>query len=371
MRDPRIDKLAKVLIEYSCDLQPNEKVLIEGFGKDYELIRELIATAYRVGGIPYVQLHDHTVQRELFMHLSDEQVADMARYDLARMKDMDAYIGVRGGDNVNELSDVPNDKMKLYMAKYSQPVHIRERVNHTKWVVLRYPTPAMAQLANMSTAAFEDFYFDVCTLDYGKMSEAMQPLQTLMEKTDRVRLVGPGTDLTFSIEGLPAVPCAGKMNIPDGEVFSAPVRDSVEGTISFNTPSVYQGTTFEDIQFTFEKGKIVKASANHTEQINDILDSDEGARYIGEFALGFNPVILHPMKDTLFDEKIAGSFHFTPGNAYEDCDNGNRSAIHWDLVNIQREDYGGGEIYFDDVLIRKDGRFVIPELHPLNPENLT
>lgn len=372
MKDPRIEKLAKTLIEYSCNLQPKEKILIEVFGTESELdlATELIRAAYSVGGYPHVKLNHNAVQRELYKGLTSEHIDEMAHYDLERMKQMDAYIGLRGGSNVNELADVPKDKMNLYMTRYSEVVHTRERVNNTKWVVLRYPTPSMAQLASMSTVAFEDFYFDVCTMDYAHMKEAMQPLKELMEKTDKVRLKGPGTDLTFSIKGLPARICAGERNIPDGEVYTAPVRDSVNGTISYNTPSVYQGTTFENIQFTFKNGKIVEARANHTERINQILDSDAGARYIGEFSLGINPYILHPMKDTLFDEKITGSFHFTPGNAYEDCDNGNRSSIHWDIVNIQRADYGGGEIYFDDVLIRKDGLFVIPELEPLNPDQL-
>jgi aminopeptidase len=228
----------------------------------------------------------------------------------------------------------------------------------------------MAQLANMSTEAFEDFYFDVCNLDYAKMDRAMDPLQWLMSKTDKVRIVAPGTDLTFSIKGIGAQKCSGERNIPDGEVYSCPVRDSVNGTIAYNTPSVYNGFTYENIKFTFENGKIVEATANDTDRINALLDSDDGARHIGEFSLGFNPYILHPMKDTLFDEKIAGSLHFTPGQAYEVTDNGNRSSIHWDLVLIQRPEYGGGEVYFDDVLIRKDGLFVIPELEGLNPDSL-
>ena len=244
------------------------------------------------------------------------------------------------------------------------------RVNKTKWAVLRYPNASMAQLAGTSQEAFEDFYFDVCTLDYQKMSKAMDALVELMNKTDRVQLKGPGTDLTFSIKGIPAVKCAGECNIPDGEVYTAPVRDSVNGVISYNTPSEEQGFTFENIVFHVKDGKITEASSNNNKRINELLDTDEGARYFGEFALGVNPYILRPMKDTLFDEKICGSFHLTPGASYEDAFNGNKSAVHWDLVMIQREEYGGGEIYFDDVLIRKDGRFVLPELEGLNPENL-
>ena len=229
----------------------------------------------------------------------------------------------------------------------------------------------MAQQAQQSTEAFEDFYFDVCTLDYGKMAEAVAPLKKRMEQTDRVHITGVDTDLSFSIENIPVRPCTGLRNIPDGECFTAPVKDSVNGHIHFNVPTIYHGTTFSDIKLTFQAGKIIHATSNNTAKLNDILDTDEGARYIGEFAIAFNPYITSPMLDILFDEKIAGSFHFTPGNAYQDdADNGNRSAVHWDMVFIQTPEYGGGEIYFDDECIRKDGRFVAEDLKGLNPENL-
>jgi len=241
-----------------------------------------------------------------------------------------------------------------------------QRVKRTKWVVLRWPTPSMAQLAGMSTEAFEDFFFDVCTLDYRKLQPGMKALKGLMERTDRVQIKGPGTDLNFSIKGIPAVICGGDRNIPDGEVFTAPVKESVEGQLTFNAPSIYQGTAFDGIQLNFQRGKIVKASSNETKKLNKILDSDAGARYIGEFSLGFNPRVFQPMRDILFDEKIAGSFHFTPGQAYEEADNGNRSQVHWDMVSIQRPDYGGGEIYFDGKLIRKNGEFLPKQLRSLN-----
>jgi aminopeptidase len=258
--------------------------------------------------------------------------------------------------------------MILWAQTFSRVVG--EEIMKKKWCGLRAPNESMAQDAGMSTEQFEDFYFDVCTLDYEKMSRAMDPLVALMEKTDRVQIKGPGTDLTFSIKDIPVVKCDGKYNVPDGEVFTAPVRDSVNGTIQFNTPSSYMGYTYDNIVLTFRDGKIVEATANNTERINQLLDSDEGARYIGEFAIGFHPHILHPMKDTLFDEKIAGSLHFTPGQAYEIADNGNRSAVHWDMVLIQRPEYGGGEIYFDGELVRKDGLFVVEDLVGLNPDRL-
>ncbi|NLA11338.1 MAG: aminopeptidase [Firmicutes bacterium] len=370
MVDPRLKELANNLISYSCELKKGEKVLIEAVGLEVPLVRELIRKAYLVGATPLVTIKDNEINRALIMECTEEQLALMARYERMRMESVDAYIGVRSGRNISELADVPPEKMQLYMKNLWEEVHGRIRVPDTKWVVLRFPNPSMAQLAGMSTEAFTDHYFKVCNLDYSKMSRAMEPLVELMNQTDRVRIVGQGTELTFSIKGLQAVKCDGRLNVPDGEVYTAPVRESVNGVISYNTPSQYHGFTFRDVKFEFADGKIVKAQSNDPERINKILDTDEGARYIGEFALGVNPYITGAINDILFDEKIAGSFHFTPGNCYDDCDNGNRSAVHWDLVCIQTPEYGGGEIYFDDRLIRKDGLFVLPELEPLNPENL-
>ncbi|MGG2199522.1 MULTISPECIES: aminopeptidase [Paenibacillus] len=371
MRDPRLHTLARNIVQYSLDVKPGEKVLIEMIGSERELVRCLVEEVYVRGGYPYVELIDPAVRASVLKGITEKQLEHWAALDLKRMEDMDCYVAIRAGENVNEQSDVPEDKMKLYKQLYQKPVHLEQRVKRTRWVVLRYPNASMAQLANMSTSRFEDFYFDVCNLDYSAMSAAMDPLQELMNRTDRVRIVGPGaTDISFSIKGIGSVKCCGRRNIPDGELYTAPVRDSVNGVIAYNTPSVSSGITFDNITFRFENGRIVEATASDTKRLNEILDTDEGARYIGEFSLGFNPYILYPMKDTLFDEKIDGSLHFTPGQAYEQADNGNRSSVHWDLVLIQRPEFGGGEIYFDDRLIRKDGRFVVPELEGLNPERL-
>lgn len=367
--DTRITKLAKSLVEYSCQVQPGDHVLVNYEGEaSRPLVRLIIKEIYKAGGIPFAEIRDSQIIRELMLGCSKEQLDFMNEIQLAQMKGMQAYISVRGSANCSELADVPAERQNLYNSTL-QPV-LDYRVNQTKWVVMRYPNDSMAQLANTSLESFTDFYFDVCNLDYAKMGRAMDKLVALMEKTDKVRLVGPGTDLSFSIKGIPAIKCSGEKNIPDGEVYTAPVRDSMNGVISYNTPSEEQGFTYENIKFTIRDGRIVEATANDSTRINALLDTDDSARYFGEFAIGVNPFILHPMKDTLFDEKIAGSFHLTPGASYEDAFNGNKSAVHWDLVMIQREDYGGGEMYFDDVLVRKDGIFVIPELECLNPENL-
>lgn len=369
--DERIKTLAYNLVNYSCKVKENEKVYIHYIGDATEdLARQLVKEVYAAKGLPFVHYTSNRVLREILFNCSKEQLHLMAKVDGLEMSNMDCYIGIRGSNNITELSDVPSDKMELYEKLYSTPVHHEIRVPKTRWVVLRYPNESMAQLANTSTEEFEDFYFRVCNLDYSKMGTAMESLVDLMNRTDRIRLVGPGTDLKFSIKNIPAIPCSGELNIPDGEVFTAPVRNSVNGKITYNTPSVYQGFTYENICLEFKDGKIIHATANDTDRITRVFDTDEGARYIGEFAIGVNPYILKPMKDILFDEKIMGSIHFTPGNCYDEAPNGNQSAIHWDLVLIQRSEYGGGEIYFDDVLIRKDGKFVIPELECLNPENL-
>ena len=370
MHDSRLEKLAEVLTTHSAKVQPGEYVLIEGFDIPEEMIIALIRTVRRAGGIPLVEIKQNRIQRELLRDADEEGLKLIGEYEGYRMKQVQGYIGIRGSQNIAEMSDVPTEGMRAYEKHWLTPVHFDIRVSKTKWVVLRWPSPSMAQSANMSTEAFEDFYFNVCTLDYNHMEKAISPLKSLMEATDEVHITGQDTDLKFSIKDIPAIPCTGERNIPDGECFTAPVRESVNGVIHFNTPTLYQGTVFNDICLNFENGKIVEASANNTEKLNDILDTDPGARYIGEFAIGFNPYINNPMLDILFDEKIAGSFHFTPGQAYEVADNGVRSSVHWDMVMIQTPEHGGGEISFDGKVIRKDGQFVLPELEGLNPENL-
>ena len=368
MTDPRFRTLAQVLVGYSTALVEGERVLLDLIDVPDEFSVELIRAARGVGAIPLVEIRHGRVNREIQYDTNEAHAAVVRDVELFRLKKVQAYIAVRGSNNANETSDVPGAKQALY-AKTLRPV-LNYRVNKTRWVVLRWPTPSMAQAANMSTEAFEDFYFRVCTLDYRKLAKAMLPLEKRMKSADQVQIKGPSTDLRFSIAGIGAKSCNGRLNIPDGEVFSCPVKNSVEGIIQFNTPTVYSGTRFENIKLEFSKGKIVKATGSNAKRLNEILDTDAGARYVGEFSLGFNPHILEPMCDILFDEKIAGSLHFTPGQAYEIADNGNRSAVHWDMVLIQRPEWGGGEVWFDGELIRKDGIFLPKDLQGLNPENL-
>jgi aminopeptidase len=368
MPDPDYESLARILVRHSTKLKAGERVLIDLSETPEDFAVALIRAVRAAKAEPFVLLNSNRITRELAMGVTGPQAETMAAIDLARLKKMQAYIAVRGSQNISEMADVPQSRVAILSSKLRPALDYR--INKTRWVVLRWPTASMAQQAHMSTEAFAEFFFRVCTLDYARMVPGMKALKALMDRTDRVHIKGPGTDLRFSIKGIGSVICGGEHNIPDGEVFSCPVKESVEGCVTFNAPTLNRGIAFDGIRLEFSKGRIVKASANNTKALNEILDTDAGARFIGEFSLGFNPHILHPMRDILFDEKIAGSFHFTPGQAYEVAGNGNRSAVHWDMVCIQRKDYGGGEVLFDGKLIRKDGLFVPPALRALNPDRL-
>ena len=370
MHDPRFSQLAQLLVTHSTRLQAGENVLIEAFDVPPEMTVALVRAVQETGANPVINVRQGKVTRALLQGATEASMQLNGQVALHQMQQMQAYIGVRGGHNSAELSDVAGEQMKLYLRQWMHPVHLEHRVKKTRWCILRFPNPAMAQEAQMSTEAFEKFFFDVCTMDYAKMQQACRPLQERMEAADRVHIIGPGTDLQFSIKDIGVIPCFGSHNIPDGECFTAPVRDSVNGHISFNCPTIEHGVTHENVKLTLKDGKVIEATSSNAAKLNEVLDTDDGARYIGEWSLAFNPHILQPMKDILFDEKIAGSFHFTPGQAYEDADNGNRSEVHWDMVCIQRPEFGGGEIRFDGELIRKDGIFVPESLQGLNPDQL-
>jgi aminopeptidase len=371
--DPRDEKLARTLIRYSTRTRPGDLVFIECRGLDTLRLGAACAReAVRAGAAPYVQVTDYEILRAFLNEADEEVIKRSARFEMKQMKDTTVYIAIRGLDNSFELSDVPRKQLDLYNKHIVGPVHLKQRVKHTRWCVLRYPNSSMAQMAQTSTSAFGDFYYKTCLVDYARMAKAAKPLKELMDRTDAVHIKGPGTDLEFSIKGIPAIPCCGNMNIPDGECFTAPVRTSVSGVVRFNTPTLWEGSPYENVCLRFKDGKVIEATAVNpaqTKKLNQVLDSDRGARFVGEFALGFHPHILQPMRDTLFDEKIAGSFHMAMGDSYDEAPNGNKSAVHWDMVCIQRPDFGGGEIHFDGKLIRRNGEFVTRELRGLNRAN--
>ena len=365
MKDPRIRKMAKQVIEYSVHLQPGEKVLIDIWDEAYDFAEELVGAAQEAGGQPFVNLQSLSLNRQLIMNATEESMEAWYKYENFRMEDMDAYIVVRKNHNNKTYEGIPAEKMRLYN-KYYGKLHYGTRITNTKWCVLRYPNDSFAQSAGMSTQELEDFFFENCCLNYRRMNELAAPLNDLMMRTDQIAIKAPGTELTFSIKGCCKPPACGIFNIPCGETGMPIIPESANGRISYNLPSFFQNTLFEDISLTLKDGKIVEARSNHTERMNEILDTDPNARRIGEFAMGFNPYITRPINDTLFDEKMAMTMHFTPGNdsIY------NPSAIHWDIVTSHAREMGGGEIYADGVLIRKDGLFVLDELKQLNPREL-
>ena len=368
MNTEKLKILANTIINYSLNLKENEKVQVSFTDDATPLVEELIKEAQKKGAIMSLNLYNPRLNARLAEGNTLARLEHLKKIKEFDVNNFDAFIQIRGSFNDYEAKNVPQEMTKKFGAMTNELDDIR--INERKWVLLNYPTYLDAHKAKMTTEDFTKFAFDVMTVDYQKMSNDIKPLKELMEKTDKVRIVSPGTDITFSIKGMPAIPCCGEMNIPDGEIYTAPIKTSVNGTITYNTPSPYQGNIYNHVSLTFENGKIVNATCDEDdEKLNEIFDTYDAARYVGEFALGFNPKILNPMGDILYDEKILGSLHFTPGRAYSDCDNGNKSAIHWDMVLIQREDFGGGEIYFDDVLIRKDGKFTLPELKQLNYED--
>ncbi len=372
-KDERIARLAENLIKNSVKLKKGEQIYIEAIGlSTMPLVQELVKAATKAGGVPFYYFNEQSLQKEFIENASVPQMKAQAEIHKQLMSNSQAYIGVRGNDDLFKMSAVDPEKMNNYQKYYWNPVHSEIRVPKTKWCVLRYPNSAFAAMSKMALEEFEDFYFDACLVDYVKMGQAMKPLKKLMDKTKKVRIVAPGTEVEFSIAGLKSIICDGKMNIPDGEVYTAPVKDSINGVIQFNTDTTYLGTVFSNIRLEFKDGKIVEGhSMINDDKFQKILNIDEGSRYMGEFALGVNPYVTQPMLDILFDEKISGSFHMAIGNSYEDeTNNGNKSAIHWDLVQMQDAEHGGGEIFFDDVLVRKNGRFVLPDLIGLNPEKL-
>lgn len=359
-----LEKLSSTIVNYSLKLKQNEKVLITSYNECTDLILCLIDEISKVGAIPFVRIKNDILNAKLLEITNDERIKILKKMKEEEVNIYDAFINIKYTTNDYEQMNV--DRQILNKIGTATLKSNQIRINERKWTLLNYPSHLDAYKAGMNSENYRKFALEVMNLNYEEMNERIRPLKELMEKTDKVRIVSPNTDITFSIKGMPIIPCVGNANIPDGEIYTAPIKESVNGKITYNVKSPYNGFVFENVSFTFKDGKIIEATCNNKEKIDEILNTDEGARYIGEFSLGLNPKVLHPMGDILFDEKIIGSIHFTPGAAYEDAFNGNVSSVHWDLVLIQRQEYGGGEIYFDHTLIRKDGLFVLPELFHLN-----
>lgn len=368
VKDPRITEWAEVLVNYSTKVKKGDVVLISAGGVEaLPLVKELYRLCLAKGA-KYVEYEFSVpeINRQFYNLAKSEQLSYFPQHKLDFMKQVTVYIAIGAADNSMVMAQANQANVIAY-SKLTRPI-VDQRVKHTRWVVTRYPTHGGAQEARMSLEEYEDYLLSSCCIDWDIESKKQEKLKKLMDRATTVRIKASDTDLSFSVKGLNGIKCDGRYNIPDGEVFTAPVKDSVEGYITYNCPSIYQGKEFTGVRFEFAAGKIVKADAGAmTADLNKILDTDEGARYIGEFAIGVNPGIRRPMRNILFDEKIFGSIHFTPGQCYDECDNGNRSAVHWDLVKLLE---GDGEIWFDDLLIQKAGRFVHKDLLKLNPGDL-
>lgn len=362
MYEKEMQKLANNLVNKSVKAQKGERVLIDYSCTDKLFIRFLIEEIIKVGAVPQIWNTNKYLKKQIILNGTEDTFNKMAEIDSFTMQNSDCVIIVRGEENLFDFTDVPIQKQKLFSICYDKKVHNDIRLNK-KWVLLRFPSPSFAQSAHLSTEAFNTFYYKVCNYNYENLKEKMEPLKKLMEKTDKVRIIAKDTDLVFSIKDIPAIKCCGECNIPDGEIYTAPVKNSINGQIRFNVNASIDGNFYSTILLKFKDGKIIDCDDFRFEKI---LDTDEGSRYIGEFAFGLNNAIVHPVLDILFDEKMAKSIHMAVGNSYDDAPNGNKSAVHIDLIQCHSKDYGGGEIYFDDVLIRKNGEFLLEELQPLN-----
>ena len=362
-------KLANKLVNYSCKVKPNEKVLMSYSDCPDSIIEHLIEEIKKAKGIPLIFRLDKTIKRRLLLNSNEDWFNYYKEIVTPIMSSADAVILIGGSHNDFELSDISAETFSNYSKIYVEPIHFKIRCSK-KWVLLRYPTPSFAQSSGISSESFEEFFYKVCTLDYESLDKKMDNLKNLMENTDKVRIVTPTTDLTFSIKDMPAIKCSGQCNIPDGEIYTAPIKDSVNGHIEFNVPAIDNGMEFNKIKLVFENGKIIDFDCNNKEAFEEILNTDSGSRYLGEFAFGLNPYCTEARKDILFDEKMISSIHLAIGSSYEDCFNGNISAVHLDLIQSHIESLGGGKIYFDDGLIYENGYFIYPNLVDLNPKKL-
>lgn len=365
-------KYAKLIVEQVVCVKPGENVLIEITDVDDGLALEMMRAVHAVAGRAFYHQMRDTLQSAWISGADNEAIQMQAQWDVQRMREMDVYISLRLNKNPYDMAEIPLERSKKYRTYYERPVHFQTRIPHTRWLATCEPNEAMAQSAGMATESFEKFYYECCCIDYARFAQRMQPLAERMKKADWVRIKGPDVDLSFRIRNKGVCVCRGTHNIPAGEVFTAPEIDSAEGYICYNTPTFFDNEQFEGVRLELRGGKIVSYSCRHGSQshMDAIFATDEGARFIGEFAMGTNPFVDRVIGSILFDEKAAGSFHFTPGNSYESCGNGNISNIHWDMVYRMQPEYGGGEIWFDDTLIQKNGIFLPQDLQPLNPELL-
>lgn len=367
MPDPRIEKLADVLVNYSVGVQPGDRVMLRGGPEASPLLKEIYVSILRAGGYPLSLISLDGIEELYYHHASDDQLRYLHEPIKLIYETYDVLISVGSATNTKQLSSVAPEKIRT-TSQAQQPIFKtymeRSASGDLRWVGCLFPTNAYAQDAEMGLAEYENFVYGACVpnLDdpvgyWRGFSEKQQKIVDWLNGKKSLRVEGPNVELSMSIADRLFVNCDGKKNMPDGEIFTGPVEESVEGHVRFSYPSAYQGRKLEGIELWFEKGKVVKAAAEKGEDfLQKTLDTDEGARFVGEFAIGTNEGITRATGHTLFDEKINGSFHMALGAGIPESKSENKSAIHWDMVCDLSD---GGRIWVDDELLYENGEFKI------------
>jgi len=356
MTDPRTTRLADILVNHSLRVKRGDRVMIAASS---ELAKPLVIEAYRkvleAGGHPQTRIAFEELSGILFNEASKSQLTHFPETKLYEAENMDCFINIRAAANKRALSNVDPKRMAM-RGKAMKPIS-EIIVNRKRWVLCNFPTNSLAQEADMSLAEYEAFLYGATNINWDGVQKRGKSLKRLLDRGRRITIVGKETEITIGIEGRKGVPCFGERNMPDGEVYVSPLEESAEGHIYFETPAIYQGSEVAGIRLTFKGGKVVEASAEKNESfLIDMLNTDRGARYLGEVGIGINYGIKSFSKDILFDEKIGGTVHLALGRSYEKAGGKNDSAIHWDIIKDLRK---GGELYIDRKLIQKNGKFLV------------
>jgi aminopeptidase len=367
MYDDRYDKIAEILLNHSLELKKNDVFLISGSNKVMPLIYFVFKKSLEIGAHPYVRLGSETLSEVYYKTASKQQLDYVSPLDIYEMKHVDARLSIIGTENTRYMSNI-NPEMQKIRNRSQKPIHDlflkRAASKELRWCVTLFPTDASAQEAEMSLLDYEEFVFSAAHIyekdpvQYWKdMGDKQKNFKTLLEPKKIFRIISDDTDLTVSNKGRTWIPCFGKENFPDGEIFTGPVEDSAEGYIHFSYPLVYGGRSVEDVKLWFKKGKVVKAKASSGQEfLDEMLDIDDGARRLGEFAFGTNNGIKRYTRNTLFDEKIGGTLHLALGSGYPETGSLNESSLHWDMVLDMRNN---AKVYADDECIFKNGSFII------------
>ena len=355
MVDTETAKTAKIIVEHSAKIKKGDYVQIIADYDAKDIVLELYRLALLKGAYPKPHISLPGISYTYYKYATEKQLRHFPKVAMYEMKNSDVVIMIGATRNTKELANI-DPKRVAARQRVIEPI-FRHRTEKTRWVIFYYPTPALAQEAGMSFQEFEEFTFRATNVDYGAMERQQEKLKKLLDDGNTVRIVAKNTDLKFSIKGRKGIKCCGQYNLPDGEVFTSPVENTAEGHIEFSYPALYQGREVEGIRLEFRKGKAVKATASKNQAfLRKVLETDKGAKYIGEFGIGTNYKLNRFVKNILFDEKLGGTIHLAMGMAYKEAGGRNKSAIHWDILADMKR---GGRLYIDGKLIQKNGKFLI------------